>query len=145
MNYMFNNNIPFYNPNMFQNNMTQFNAIGGNWRFSYYINNNNNNINNFVQQKKNDEKYSICFRTGSGYTTNIVMDEDKTISHLILVYLTRVGVPGFFNQPKKVTFLYNANTIKMDCQKTIKEFFGNWVISKNPTILVIDTKNLIGA
>ena len=137
------NNIifPCYNQNLNQNIMTQFNAIGGNWRAPY----GNNNINiNFSPQQKNDEKYTIFFRTGSGLQTTIVMEKNKTVSHLILVYLTKVGIPNVFNQPEKVSFIFNAKTIKMDCQEKIKDFFSNCTATF-PVIVVVDIHNLIGA
>ena len=137
------NNIifPCYNQNLNQNIMTQFNAIGGNWRAPY---GNNNIKNNFGPKQKNDDKYSILFKTGSGLQTSIVMEKNKTVSHLILVYLTKVGIPNVFNQPNKVSFIHNAKTIKMDCQEKIKDFFANCT-SNVPVIVVVDTQNLIGA
>ena len=138
---MYNNmNNALYNQNIqYQNNNTQL-VNGGNWRLPY-LNSNNDNI---KEQPKIQDKYSIIFNTSSGHKTSVIIDEDKTISHLIQVYLAKVGNPQLYMKTDMIKFLYCSKQIPMDSQEKIKDYF-TFSFSPNITILVIDIKNLIGA
>ena len=137
---LFNNmNLPFYNQNIqFQNNKTQL-VNGGNWRLSYL-----NSINENKGKQTNKNKYTFDFNTSSGHKSTICIDEDKTVSHLIQVYLAKVGTPQLYKKDDMIKFLHSSKKIPMDCEKTIKDYFS-YHMGSYASIVVIDTKNLIGA
>ena len=131
MNGMMDNN----NSNM---NMTGMNVGGNaNWIKGY------NSIKS-AENNEGDKKISVIFRTTTGGKPpiNIIIDNGITVNELITLYFKRLGQPELMERKKDICFLYNAQRIDYDCQQKVEKFFK---YNSNPTILVSDLHNLIGA
>ena len=99
--------------------------------------NQGNNQSSFTTTKNN-----IIFKATSGLIVMIPVDLDKTLSDAILLYLRRVDREKLFKKNSGILFLHNAKVIDIYNQTTIRQYFGGFI---NPTIVVNDVKNLIGA
>ena len=113
--------------------------IGGNdnWMMGYGI-----GINNQNQMQNSPGKTNIVFKTTQGMIKNIPIENEKTISEAIKIYLNRVGKPELFNRTKDICFLCNANKLDINSTQKIGDFFTGFF---TPNIIVNDVKNLIGA
>ena len=72
---------------------------------------------------------------------NILFDYGKTVEELILTFFRRVDRENLFTEGG-VAFLHNAMEINFHNKTKIEDFFPKYT---NPTILVMDVNNLIGA
>lgn len=136
------------NPNIFQSQMMN---IGGNanWASSYtgLMNNQNMNMNqnintSFNPMQNQGNKMNLIFKTTSGNTPiNILFDPEKTVEELIHIFFLRVNREDLF-QNGGVHFLHNASKIDYHLKTKVKDYFRT---SINPTIMVMDVNNLIGA
>ena len=99
--------------------------------------NQGNNQSSFTTTKNN-----IIFKATIGLIVMIPVDLDKTLSDAILLYLRRVDREKLFKKNSGILFLHNAKVIDIYNQTTIRQYFGGFI---NPTIVVNDVKNLIGA
>ena len=72
---------------------------------------------------------------------NIYINFGKTVSELIKIYFKRVEKPYLFYRPQDKCFIYHANRINFNEQKTVEQYFQGF----NVNIVVNDTKDLIGA
>ena len=86
-------------------------------------------------------KINAFFTTTKGMKLTIYIDFGKTVSELIKIYFKRVEKPHLFYRPQDICFIYNANTINFNEQKTVEQFFKGFVVN----IIVNDVKDLIGA
>ena len=126
---------------MDMNNMNNINMqgmnIGGNenWLLGYSTvkKNSNNNGGN---------KINCIFNTTTGKTINILIDYGKTINDLVKIYFARVEQPDLINRKQDICFVFNATKIDFDSTEKVEDFFK---FNANPTILVNDIHNLIGA
>ena len=93
------------------------------------------------QQPGKISKNTITFKTTGGVKTSMTLDNNKTIKEMILIYLKVVNHTELFGN-SEVYYLYNARKINInDDQTKIGDFF----IGYNPTIMVNDVRNFIGA
>ena len=93
------------------------------------------------QQPGKISKNTITFKTTGGVKTSMTLDNNKTIKEMILIYLKVVNHTELFGN-SEVYYLYNARKINInDNQTKIGDFF----IGFNPTIMVNDVRNFIGA
>ena len=100
------------------------------------------NINQSNQSSFISNKNNIIFKATSGLHVMIPVDLNKTLSDTILLYLKRVDREKLFKKNSGILFLHNARVIDIYDKTTIGQFFGPVM---NPTIMVNDVKNLIGA
>ena len=159
------NNMNVMN-NMNMNNMNNMNMNGmNNMNMNGMMGNNNSNMNmtgmniggnanwlqgyNSIKSGGNntvaiDKKMTFIFMTTTGGKPpiNIIIDHGTTINELITLYFKRLGQPELMERKQDICFLYNAQRIDYDCQQKVEKFFK---FNSNPTILVSDLHNLIGA
>ena len=133
----------FFDPTNMQNNMNfQGMNMGGNqnWMQGY------NSINNPNNQAKNSNtmpnKINCIFNTTTGKTLTILIDHGKTVNELIKIYFMRINQPELMNREGDICFVYNASKIEFNNQQKVEDFFR---FNSNPSILVNDVHNLIGA
>ena len=127
---------------MDMNNMNNMNIqgmnVGGNenWLQGYNVvkPNPNNNI--------GGNKINCIFNTTTGRKINILIDHGKTIHDLIKIYFARVETPELINRDQDICFVYNATKLNFKSTEKVENFFK---FNANPTILVNDIKELIGA
>ena len=75
------------------------------------------------------EKYNMIFKTTKGKVNNLIVDFDITVGELINRYIN-----NYYGPVKGgLIFLFNGKRIKMNEQRTVKDFFG---MVKNPNIIV---------
>ena len=135
-----NNN--WMNPFMGNNGMN----IGGNqlWQNIYgngmNMQQNMNGMNN--QQSFLNDQANVVFKTTGGLVMNMFVDCSTPISNIILLFLKRVGKPELYTPNSGIYFLCNARKVNIYDKTPIKNFLGG---QTNPTIMVNDVKNLIGA
>ena len=111
-----------------------------------------NDFNISLEQNKENNvdevgsKIRIIFRTIQGVTTNIIFDDNDSVSNLLKKYLKRIDRPELISSlmegGNKIVFLYNAIPLKINDTTKVKDVFGN---SSNPIITVNDVDNMIGA
>ena len=145
---------PMMNNNMMFNGMQNKNQMNMNMNMCNFQTGPNcapnNNFMNMVylqtkelqpQQAGNISKNNITFKTTAGVKTNMTIDNNKTIKDMILIYLKVVNHTELFGN-SNVYYLYNARKIDINDDQTK---IGNYFFGYNPTIMVNDVKNLIGA
>ena len=139
-NWMFGINPLMMNP-MFNNQMGGINfGQNENWGMVYGGGININQGNQFNQNTPG--KKNIIFKTTQNVRTLLAVDLDKTLSDTILLYLKRVNKPELFTKDSGICFLYNARKLDIYDKTKIGVLFGQIF---NPTIMVTDILNLIGA
>ena len=131
----------FMNPMMFQNQPMNFGG-NANWQGAYTGIMNPNQIQNNSFNMNQGNKLNIIFKPTSGAKPiNILFDYGKTVEELILTFFRRVDRENLFTEGG-VAFLHNAMEINFHNKTKIEDFFPKYT---NPTILVMDVNNLIGA
>ena len=75
-------------------------------------------------------------------TNNIIIEEDKTIQDLFIIYFKKINKPELINRERDIYFIYNASKIDIHEKRTVGEYFK---ISLQPTIYANDVGDLIGA
>jgi hypothetical protein len=134
--------LQMYN-NMFQNN----NNIN--------LNNSNNSQTNFnggintdapstcydLSQNSNEIKINVAFIHQSGKKTMMICPYSLKVKDLLSQYISRMGLSDHIIG-KEIFFIYNGLKIDEKEEKIIGQFFFKGMLQ---TILVVDTKNIIGA
>ena len=119
------------------------NLEGGNddWMAGYNMAMKENEV---IQENVGENKLNVLFKTTQGVSAMVTIDSKKTMGELLKVFLKRMGKEELINRKDGlgVCFLFNANKIDFSCQKTVEDFFH---FGSNPTIIVNDVHNLIGA
>jgi hypothetical protein len=88
-------------------------------------------------------KINCVFKTTQGVVSNVLIEGNKTMGELLKVYLKRMGKEELIGKKDVgVCFLYNATKIDFSNKTTIEDFFH---FTPNPTLIVNDVNNLIGA
>ena len=149
-NFNFNNNMNMGNFNMnFLQNMFQMffqwmmsqgmiNNINNNFNFNNNLNQNNNN--NINTSTKIPEFINFIFAAGSGLTTNLRVQSNKTIEDLLKLYAKKAG----FSERllgTDINFLFDAEVMKVHDQTRLYAKFKR----DYHTITVLDIKNVLGA
>ena len=93
-------------------------------------------------EEKNTRKRNIIFRTNKGRTNNIIIEEDKTIQDLFIIYFKKINKPELINRERDIYFIYNASKIDIHEKRTVGEYFK---FSLQPIIYANDVGDLIGA
>jgi hypothetical protein len=142
--------LQMYNNNMFQNN-NNMNFNNNNFNFNY---SNNNQANGNVQgininapstcydlsQNANELKSNVVFINQAGKKIMMICPFSLKVKDLLCQYVSRMGLSnsvignGLF-------FVYNGLKINENEEKNISEYFLKGI----PNILVLDTKNILGA
>ena len=110
-----------------------------------YNSNNMNNMNNMNQmnnmQQFDVDKINVVFKLTNGSIKIVTISLDKTVGELICIFLKKMGSEELIGNTKDICFLNNATKIKYDDQRKVRDVFN----TINPTIIVNDVHNLIGA
>ena len=110
-----------------------------------YNSNNMNNMNNMNQmnnmQQYDVDKINVVFKLTNGSIKIVTISFDKTVGELICIFLKKMGSEELIGNTKDICFLNNATKIKYDDQRKVRDVFN----AINPTIIVNDVHNLIGA
>ena len=125
--------------NLFQN-QNQFSNIGGNPNFNNFGNQ------NFNRSKTNNDdlKINVIFCTLKGARINMRFNEDETVNSALTKFLKRVNLENLINNTKgKLNFVLAAETLTFNDYRKIKDI--SYGVANGITIIVHDTKNLIGA
>ena len=137
--------FPFFgaNPNPMMGSMMIPNqtVMGGNWSAMYNPLNINNNNMNSTNVPQIPGKMSIVFKKTDGMLKIIQADLGTTVGQLIILYLKRMDRENLIGNEKDICFLYDATRLKFDDNRRIEQVFK----FVNPTVLVNDVHNLIGA
>ena len=135
--------------NTFVNNQMNYGG-NNNWMCGYsaannfqnqMINQNNNIYNSNFQPQGQDNKINFIFKTSNGKTFNLLFNYGRTVEDLIHTFFKRVDQEDLFTKGG-IAFVYNATQIDYHLQRKVEEFFK---YNSNPTIMVLDVNNLIGA
>ena len=142
-----NNNNQFNNYNINQintnymkitsSNINQIKANGGgliskNIPDSYY------DLSNY----SNEQKINVVFTTQKGHKMTIVAPFNMLVKDLLVQYVLRLGLgPGAMGDDS-IYFMFNGLRINQNESKTVGQFFS---LVNGTAIIVIDTKNIIGA
>jgi hypothetical protein len=101
--------------------------------------------NEAIQENAPDagNKINCVFKTTQGVVSNVLVEGNKTMGELLKIYLKRMGKEELIGKKDMgVCFLYNATKIDFSNKTTIEDFFH---LTPNPTLIVNDVNNLIGA
>lgn len=86
--------------------------------------------------------FQVRFEICNALPKTLTIEGEETVSNLIKEYFNIIKKPELFNRNDSIFFLYDAKKIAFNCNKKVKDFFGN---SFMPKIVVMDTGNLIGS
>ena len=139
MNAQFNNNNQFNN-NQFNNNQFNNNLINNNSQFNNNMNRNQANFNN-VNSNNNEQKINVIFITQKGEKIAIDIPHNMKIKDLLIKYVIKMGLGPDILKNDSIYFMYNGLRIDRNENKTVDHFF----LLGSPSLLVIDTNNIIGA
>ena len=133
---MYNNNM-FQNNNMniYHNNNNPINVSGGG------ANNSIPNTSYDLSQNSNDTKINVVFNHPTGKKITITCPSSMKVKDLLFQYISRVGV-NISLIGKDIFFIYNGLKINENEEKDIEHYFFSGTLHN---ILVVDTKNIIGA
>ena len=143
--------LQMYNNNMFQNNYN----MPQNYNNNINLNNSNNNQTNFnggtntnapstcydLSQNSNEQIFNVIFIHQTGKKTMMKCPYSFKVKDLLLQYISRMGLNDYVIG-KEIFFIYNGLKIDEKEEKIIGQFFFQGMLQ---TILVVDTKNIIGA
>ena len=143
--------LQMYNNNMFQNNYN----MPQNYNNNNNLNNSNNNQANFnggtnpnapstcydLSQNSNEPKFNVVFIHQTGKKTMMICPYSLKVKDLLLQYISRMGLNDYVIG-KEIFFIYNGLKIDEKEEKSIGKYFFQGMLQ---TILVVDTKNIIGA
>lgn len=118
------------------------NVDGGNadWMAGYNMAMKENEV---IQDNSAENKINCVFKTTQGVVSNVLVDGNKTMGELLKLYLKRMGKEELIDKKDMgICFLYNATKIDFSNKTTIEDFFHS---TPNPTLIVNDVNNLIGA
>lgn len=87
-----------------------------------------------------DRKINIKFKTLHGAIFNFQLNQNRTIGMALELFIERMNLKK--EEIDKIYFLYNASKINLHDSTSLKKLFKN---NNNPTIVVNDTNNIIGA
>ena len=105
-------------------------------------------VNNIGEDNDNESKLpgpklNVIFKTTKGTQTTLVLSHGTTIDTALKKYLKRIGKPELINKKDSmICFLYNAAKLQFGDNTTVEQFFK---FNNNPTVVVNDVNNLIGA
>ena len=168
-NQMMNNPMNMYNP-MLNNNQANVNMMNFMINYTTLCNffNNNNNLNNLnneshmeivtktnkkslprnkenithrLSPQYNGPRFNINFQTPTGFKVMMSVPINVKIGEILLEYLSVIGL-GPEMLDNGIYFLFNGNKIKKRDYNITAQNIGMQTLSH---IIVIDTKNLIGA
>ena len=143
--------LQMYNNNMFQNNNNMPQNYNNNNNIN--LNNSNNsqsNINGGVNdiqntfdlsKNSNEQKFNVVFIHQTGKKVMMICSYSLIVKDLLLQYISRVGLSDHAIG-KEIFFIYNGLKIDEKEEKKIGQYFFPGMLQ---TILVVDTKNIIGA
>ena len=143
--------LQMYNNNMFQNNYN----MPQNYNNNINLNNSNNNQTNFnggtntnapstcydLSQNSNEQIFNVIFIHQTGKKTMMKCPYSLKVKDLLLQYISRMGLNDYVIG-KEIFFIYNGLKIDEKEEKSIGKYFFQGMLQ---TILVVDTKNIIGA
>jgi len=87
-----------------------------------------------------DKKINIIFKTTQGDEINIQLNQNRTIGMALELFIERMNLEK--EKVDKINFIYNGAKIDLHDSTSLKKLFKN---NNNPTIIVNDINNLIGA
>ena len=122
---MYKNNM-FQNNNMNFNNNNQMNVSGGG------INNN---------APSNELQCNVAFITQAGKKIMMSSPYNTKLKDFLIKYASRMGISGSIIG-KDIFFIYNGLKVNENEEASIGQILKG---TTNPTFLVIDTKNILGA
>ena len=126
--------LQMYNNNMFQNNNMNFNNNNMNF--------NNNVPNNFAAPQNIDElQCNVTFITQTGKKIMMSCPYNTKLKDFLVKYASRMGISESLIG-KDIYFIFNGLKVNEKEEASIGQFVRG---TTNPTILVIDTKNILGA
>ena len=90
-------------------------------------------------------RINVIFEISTGLKVNIAAPPTETVNGLLIKFCERAGVSPMLLK-RDIFCVYNANNIKPDSQISLQNFFQqNLGLNDQAKIVVIDTKNIIGA
>ena len=87
-----------------------------------------------------NRKINIVFKTVQGVIFNFHLNQNRSIGMALELFIERMILKK--EDIDKIYFLYNASKINLYDSTSLKKFFKN---NNNPTIVVNDVNNIIGA
>ena len=132
--------------NIYNNNYQQIMQTGqfniNNNIFNNKNMNNNMNINNMNQNQ--DIKINLCFSTMEGARIIMIFDQNETIDSVLTKFLKRCNLDDLIGKIQgNLTFLFMGQSLNFGDFRKLKDIIMMPLGVTN--ILVIDTKDLIGA
>jgi len=87
-----------------------------------------------------DKKINIIFKTIQGAQINVQLNQNRTIGMALELFIERMNLEK--EKVDKINFIYNGAKIDLHDSTPLKKLFKN---NNNPTIIVNDINNIIGA
>ena len=136
----FNNNINQMNNNYMKITNSNINQIkeNGGGLISKNIPNSFYDISNY----SDEPKINVAFTTQKGQKMMIVAPANMTVKDLLVQYVIRLGLGPGVMADDSIYFMFNGLRINQNESKTLDQFF---TLGTGGAIIVIDTKNIIGA
>jgi len=134
--------LQMYNNNMFQNN--NMNIYNNNNPINVSGGRANNSIPNTsydLSQNSNDTKINVVFIHPNEKKIMMICPSSLKVKDLLVQYVSRVGISNSLIG-KDIFFIYNGLKINEKEEKDIEHYFFSGMLHN---ILVVDTKNIIGA
>jgi len=114
-----------------------------------HVNEMSNNIQNNEDSEDEEDGYienktTIIFKTTQGLVSHVSINSEESIRNLLVKYLIKMGKEDliFPDNSFGLCYLFNATKLEINDNTKIKDFFKG---IQNPSIIVNDINNLIGA
>ena len=96
------------------------------------------------KKQKDEETIKITFKSASGMTKDININQNKTIEELIKLFFSEINKPELFND-NDVNFLYSAEVISKNSKELVSEIFKKVLDIDVYVVTIVDLKNKINS
>ena len=96
------------------------------------------------KKQKDEETIKITFKSASGMTKDININQNKTIEELIKLFFSEINKPELFND-NDVNFLYSAKVINKNPKELVSEIFKKVLDNDVYVVTIVDLKNKINS
>ena len=105
----------------------------------YVVGNSTNQNPEYEESDSDEEHYCIIFKTTTGNTKSIFVNQECSVENAIKKYLTSIGKLDMLNWPNDIFFLFNASKIDIKEKKNVSIYFKH----SNPVVYMMETKNVV--
>ena len=87
------------------------------------------------------EKRNLVFKVTTGLIVHILIGIENSVKDALIMFCNKVDKSPLIAKKRKIIFLYNAVRLEFEDNRKLGQFF----LSPNSNITVLDSSNILGA